>query len=60
MTRPWYNSNEEKGEMLIFGDYIPTGKLPCSWPRTMEQGPIHWGDADYDPLFAYGFGLEYE
>jgi beta-glucosidase len=45
---------------VLFGDYRPTGKLPCSWPRTMEQVPIHWGDANYDPLFAYGFGLTYE
>jgi len=25
----------------------------------MEQIPINVGDAKYDPLFAYGFGLTY-
>jgi beta-glucosidase len=45
---------------VLFGDYKPTGKLPCTWPRTMSQIPINIGDAGYDPLFPYGFGLTYE
>jgi len=44
---------------VVFGDAKPTGKLPHSWPRTMDQIPINQGDAKYDPLFAYGFGLGY-
>jgi beta-glucosidase len=44
---------------VLFGDVAPVGKLPHSWPRTMEQIPINQGDARYDPLFAYGFGLAY-
>ena len=44
---------------VLFGDYKPTGKLPFSWPRSMEQVPVNVGDARYDPLFAYGFGLTY-
>ncbi|MFQ6100332.1 MAG: glycoside hydrolase family 3 protein [Anaerolineae bacterium] len=57
----WLPGTEGQGVAdVLFGDYNPTGKLPCSWPRTMEQIPINYGDADYDPLFAYGFGLEYE
>jgi beta-glucosidase len=44
---------------VLFGDYKPTGKLSCSWPRSMTQIPINVGDADYDPLFRYGFGLTY-
>jgi len=44
---------------VLFGDYKPTGKLPFSWPRSMDQIPINVGDAKYDPLFAYGFGLTY-
>ncbi|UTF60111.1 glycoside hydrolase family 3 protein [Gilvimarinus sp. DA14] len=35
------------------------GKLTFSWPRTPDQGPLNVGDADYDPLFPYGFGLTY-
>jgi beta-glucosidase len=44
---------------VLFGDYKPTGKLPQSWPRSMSQVPINVGDASYDPLFPYGFGLTY-
>jgi beta-glucosidase len=42
---------------VLLGDHAPTGKLPFTWPRSMEQVPIHVGDDPYDPLFAYGFGL---
>ena len=33
------------------------GKLSYSWPRTAIQTPLNRGDVEYDPLFAYGFGL---
>lgn len=35
------------------------GKLSYSWPRTAIQTPLNYDDEDYDPLFAYGFGLTY-
>jgi|GEM_PF-2461202 beta-glucosidase len=35
------------------------GKLSFSWARRAEQTPLNVGDADYDPLFAYGYGLTY-
>jgi beta-glucosidase len=44
---------------LSGGDYKPTGKLSYTWPRSMSQIPINIGDANYDPLFEYGFGLTY-
>jgi beta-glucosidase len=44
---------------VLLGDSAPTGKLPHSWPRSMEQVPINVGDTPYDPLFAYGYGLTY-
>jgi beta-glucosidase len=44
---------------VLLGDYQPTGKLPFTWPRSIDQIPINVGDPDYDPLFAYGFGLSY-
>jgi beta-glucosidase len=44
---------------VLFGDVAPNGKLPHSWPRSESQIPINQGDANYDPLFAYGFGLTY-
>jgi len=45
---------------VIFGDYEPTGKLSFTWPRSMDQVPINYGDTNYNPLFAYGYGLTYE
>ena len=35
------------------------GKLSFSWPRTGSQTAVNIGDSDYDPLFAYGYGLSY-
>ncbi|HEX5788471.1 MAG TPA: exo 1,3/1,4-beta-D-glucan glucohydrolase [Woeseiaceae bacterium] len=34
-----------------------TGRLSFSWPRTAAQAELNVGDEDYDPLFAYGYGL---
>ncbi len=42
---------------VLFGRRPFTGKLPVSWPRRVAQEPINVGDPDYDPLFAFGFGL---
>lgn len=35
------------------------GRLSFSWPRRADQTPLNVGDPDYDPLFAYGYGLSY-
>ncbi|MBH1443024.1 exo 1,3/1,4-beta-D-glucan glucohydrolase [Stenotrophomonas sp.] len=35
------------------------GKLSYSWPRTATQYANNVGQKDYDPLFAFGFGLAY-
>lgn len=35
------------------------GKLSFSWPRTATQYANNVGQNDYDPLFAFGFGLTY-
>jgi beta-glucosidase len=43
---------------VLFGDHAPTGKLPFSWPASMDQLPINAGDGK-TPQFAYGFGLGY-
>jgi beta-glucosidase len=56
----WLPGTEGQGITdVLFGDYKPTGKLSCSWPRSMDQIPINIGDSDYDPLFKYGYGLTY-
>lgn len=36
-----------------------TGRLTFSWPKRPDQAPLNVGDENYDPLFAYGFGLSY-
>ncbi|HEY6747833.1 MAG TPA: glycoside hydrolase family 3 N-terminal domain-containing protein [Mycobacteriales bacterium] len=56
----WLPGTEGAGVAdVLFGDYKPTGTLPMTWPRTATQIPINVGDASYDPLFPYGFGLTY-
>jgi len=56
----WLPGTEGQGVAdVIFGDYKPTGKLSHSWPRSMSQIPVNVGDANYDPLIKYGFGLSY-
>jgi beta-glucosidase len=41
----------------LFGARPYTGKLPVTWPRSLNQEPINVGDAHYDPLFPFGYGL---
>jgi len=56
----WLPGSEGAGVTdILFGDAHPTGKLPVSWPKSMAQIPINFGDATYDPLYPYGFGLSY-
>ncbi len=56
----WLPGTEGEGVTdVLFGDYNFTGKLSHSWPKNMAQIPINFGDANYDPLFAYGYGLSY-
>jgi beta-glucosidase len=56
----WLPGTEGQGVTdVLFGDYKPTGKLSHSWPRSIAQIPINVGDAQYDPLFKYAFGLTF-
>ena len=56
----WLPGSEGAGVAdVLFGDYRPTGKLPRTWPRSMNQVSLVQGDENYDPLFKFGFGLTY-
>jgi beta-glucosidase len=54
----WLPGTEGEGVSdVLFGDYQPKGILSHSWPRSMSQVPINIGDANYNPLYAYGYGI---
>ncbi len=56
----WLPGSEGGGVAdVLFGKSDFRGKLPYSWPRSSDQTAVNVGDADYDPLFAYGFGLTF-
>ena len=56
----WLPGTEGRGVTdVLFGDFPFKGKLSFSWPQSMEQIPINVGDSNYQPLFKYGFGLQY-
>jgi beta-glucosidase len=58
LVASWLPGSEGAGVAdVLFGERPFTGKLPMSWPRTEDQVPINVGDADYDPLFPYSWGL---
>jgi beta-glucosidase len=60
LVAAWLPGTEGSGVAdVLFGDYRPTGTLSYSWPRTTAQLSIHRGDAGYDPLFPFGYGLTY-
>ena len=60
LVAAWLPGTEGRGVTdVLFGHYNVSGKLSCSWPRSMDQMPINAGDANYDPLFKYGYGLRY-
>jgi beta-glucosidase len=58
LVAAWLPGSEGEGVAdTLFGSRPFTGKLPVTWPKTLDQEPINVGDANYDPLFPFGFGL---
>jgi beta-glucosidase len=58
LVAAWLPGSEGAGVAdTLFGRRPYTGRLPVTWPRTLEQEPINVGDANYDPLYPFGFGL---
>ncbi len=60
----WLIGSEGKGVAeVLFGDYNFIGKLPHTWPTSVEQfdgiyGPNYW-DVNPEYLFPLGYGLAY-
>jgi beta-glucosidase len=56
----WLPGSEGGGVAdVLFGKADFKGTLPFSWPKLATQFALNVGDAGYDPLFAYGYGLSY-
>ena len=59
LVASWLPGSEGAGVAdVLFGKARFTGRLPVTWPRTVEQEPINVGDASYDPLYPFGWGLQ--
>lgn len=58
LVAAWLPGSEGQGVTdVLFGDYGFTGKLSRTWFKTVDQLPMNFGDAHYDPLFPFGYGL---
>jgi beta-glucosidase len=58
IVEAWLPGSEGAGVAdNLFGIRPYIGKLPVSWPRSLDQEPINKGDANYDPLYPFGYGL---
>ncbi|MGB2592135.1 MAG: beta-glucosidase BglX [Candidatus Acidiferrum sp.] len=72
----WYPGTQGGNAVanLLFGEDVPGGKLPITWPRDVGQVPIYyshnttqapqdegkryWGE-ESTPLYPFGYGLSY-
>lgn len=58
LVAAWLPGSEGQGVAdVLFGDFPFTGKLSRTWFKSVDQLPMNVGDAHYDPLFPFGFGL---
>jgi beta-glucosidase len=72
----WYPGTQGGNAVanLLFGDAVPGGKLPFTWPRDAGQIPIYYAhnttqdaenqgkrywDEESTPLYPFGYGLSY-
>jgi beta-glucosidase len=58
LVASWLPGSQGEGVAdVLFGTRPFTGRLPQTWPRSLDQEPINVGDKDYRPLYPYGWGL---
>jgi beta-glucosidase len=72
----WYPGTQGGNAIanLLFGDAVPGGKLPITWPRNGGQVPMYYAhnttqapenqgkrywEEESTPLFPFGYGLSY-
>lgn len=72
----WYPGTQGGNAVanLLFGDAVPGGKLPITWPRNVGQVPTYYAhnttqapdnqgkrywDEESTPLYPFGYGLSY-
>jgi beta-glucosidase len=72
----WYPGTEAGDAIaeLLFGEAVPGGKLPVTWPRSVGQVPIYYArnltqipndpdtrywDGSSAPLYPFGYGMSY-
>lgn len=60
----WLPGSEGAGVTdVLFGGYDFVGKLPYTWPRSVEQLPFDFANLPSEgceaPLFPFGYGLSY-
>jgi len=60
LVAAWLPGTEGQGVAdVLFGTESFTGRLPFTWPRTIEQVPLgNLVGSSEEPLFPFGFGLE--
>jgi beta-glucosidase len=58
LVASWLPGTEGAGVAdVLFGRRPFTGRLSVTWPRDAAQVPINVGDANYQPLYPFGWGL---
>jgi beta-glucosidase len=58
LVASWLPGSEGAGVAdVLFGRRPFTGRLSTSWPRDAAQVPLNVGDANYQPLYPFGWGL---
>ena len=58
LVASWLPGSEGAGVAdVLFGRRPFSGRLSMTWPRSEAQVPINVGDADYQPLYPFGWGL---